>query len=74
VWAVENVLPRKRGARAKVEGGFKSVLYVRVTAQLLAQLDHVVASQRTHHPGLSRADIVRELLGRELDRLIQQEP
>ena len=50
--------------------GFTEVLFVRVPIELIQRLDQELERRRREEPGrvISRADIVREILYRELDK------
>jgi hypothetical protein len=53
---------RRGGAPTKAPGGLDRVLFVRASGDLLDALDALVEKQRAGRPGLSRADVARELL------------
>lgn len=49
--------------------GLSEVLFVRIDAELLAEVDNLVIARRASRPGTSRSDVVREILRAEGERM-----
>lgn len=49
--------------------GLSEVLFVRIDAELLAEVDNLVLARRASRPGTSRSDVVREILRAEVERM-----
>ena len=59
---------KKLGRPPKATGGLTSVLFVRMTDDMSAELDVRVWCERTTHPGrsVSKSDVARELIAHAL--------
>jgi hypothetical protein len=61
----------KTGRKEKAPGGFTEVLFLRASREMIAALDGLLLDERLLHPhrmALSRADLVREILGEAIEQ------